>query len=180
MSALGSNPDGICSLRAFPLLTPSRHQHDGGLCLFAPTFSTLATLEKTGRPDATPRLSLANSRYCAAADRRRYGWERGYPSAGGRERYPSWGSRQSADGVGLRFFLLVGAVHVFRNKPAGCRRRGFRHNFPYTMMIAPRIAVFSGEPGNRIVRPGREWSHPRRRDEVAHLRLLLDAPDNAQ
>src|SRR4249919_2695207 len=29
-------------------------------------------------------------------------------------------------------------------------------------------------------RPGREWSHPRRRDEVAHLRLLLDAPDNAQ
>jgi two-component sensor histidine kinase len=32
----------------------------------------------------------------------------------------------------------------------------------------------------RSTRPGREWSHPRRRDEVAHLRLLLDAPDNAQ
>src|SRR5262245_26531481 len=29
-------------------------------------------------------------------------------------------------------------------------------------------------------RTRREWSHPRRSDEVAHLRLLLDAPDNAQ
>ena len=52
----------------------------------------------------------------------------------------------------------------------------------------PDGAVVKGIIANRIIeianagepRPGREWSHPRRRDEVAHLRLLLDAPDNAQ
>src|SRR5262249_35706843 len=39
-----------------------------------------------------------------------------------------------------------------------------------------RVLTLSG----RAQRARREWSHSRCRDEVAHLRLLLDAPDNTK
>src|ERR1700741_2230416 len=60
--------------------------------------------------------------------------------------------------------------------PGGSIDVRFRGQSGLTVVVS-RMSAYDLE--RKLNAPGREWSHPRHRDEGAHLRLLLAAPAKA-